>query len=85
MDSNGKNARYINNLNGLQNNTALTMEFDRSGSLWLGLDCGIDRIFLDSPIENLYGSINSKGAGYCSLIKDGTIYLGTNQGLFYDE
>lgn len=84
MNNEGKQCRYINNLNGLQDNTVLSLDFDRFGSLWLGLDQGIDRVFLDSPVEILYGNINTRGAGYACIIDNGTIYLGTNQGLFYD-
>ncbi|MBP5259334.1 MAG: hypothetical protein J6Z12_01695 [Paludibacteraceae bacterium] len=85
MDAHGKNCRYINNLNGLQNNTVLSLEFDRYGNLWLGLDQGVSRIFLDSPIENLYGNINSKGAGYTCCLEGSTIYMGTNQGLYMKD
>lgn len=84
-DLNGKNCRYINSENGLQNNTILSMQFDDNNNLWLGLDQGIDRISIDSPIAQLYGHINSRGSGYTSLLKDGKLYLGTNQGVYYDN
>lgn len=47
------------------------MQFDDNNNLWLGLDQGIDRISIDSPIAQLYGHINSRGSGYTSLLKDG--------------
>lgn len=84
-DIQGKNCRYINHENGLQNNTILSLFFDDSNNLWLGLDNGIDQIKLKSGIENLYGHSNFYGSGYTSLIVDNTIYLGTNQGLYYDS
>jgi len=84
-DLNGNNCRYINSENGLQNNTILSMQFDDDNNLWLGLDQGIDRITIDSPISQLYGHINSRGSGYTSLLKDNKIYLGTNQGVYYDN
>lgn len=82
-DINGNNCRYINTQNGLQNNTVLSMLFDRNDNLWLGLDQGIDRVDIDSPLLLLYGQSASYGSGYTSAIHDGKIYFGTNQGLYY--
>lgn len=81
----GNDAIYINTENGLQNNTVLSMSFDKSGNLWLGLDHGIDRVLLNSPIQYLYGSVDSKGAGYTSCIYKDKLYLGTNQGLYVTQ
>ncbi|MDF9831169.1 DNA-binding CsgD family transcriptional regulator [Parabacteroides sp. PF5-6] len=74
---------YYNEQNGLQNNTVLTVSFDRSGDLWLGLDNGIDYISLHNSLTNLYTSPYSKGAGYAAIIHDDRLYLGTNRGLFH--
>jgi len=81
-DREGKNASFINSSNGLQNNTILCMEFDREGNLWLGLDQGIDHVQLNSAVKYLYSNAQSCGAGYCSIIFNNKLYLGTNQGLF---
>lgn len=82
-DINGRNCRYINSENGLQNNTILSMEFDHNDNLWLGLDQGIDRIDINSSLSSLYGTINFRGSGYTSCIHGDKLYLGTNQGLYY--
>ncbi len=82
-DNEGKNCRYINNENGLQNNTILSLLFDDDGCLWLGLDQGIDLLSVDSPISQLYSHNNSYGAGYTSIIANGHLYIGTNQGLYH--
>lgn len=74
---------YYNEQNGLQNNTVLSICFDKTGDLWLGLDNGIDYISLHNSLTNLYTSPYSKGAGYTALVNDHTLYLGTNRGLFY--
>jgi len=74
---------YYNDQNGLQNNTVLTVSFDNSGGLWLGLDSGIDYISLHNSLTNLYTSPYSKGAGYSAIIHNDRLYLGTNRGLFY--
>lgn len=81
-DLDGKNCRYVNTQNGLQNNTVLSLLFDVDDNLWIGLDQGLDRLVIDSPISSLYGQLNSYGSGYASFISGSNIYLGTNQGLY---
>ena len=73
---------YVNTFHGLQNNTVLSIAYDKLGNLWLGLDKGIDYVLTNSPITELFGSNNLYGAGYASLLKDNILYLGTNQGLY---
>ena len=73
---------YINTFSGLQNNTVLSATFDNQQNLWLGLDNGIDYIVLNSPVLNMFGTNNLYGAGYASILKDNTLYFGTNQGLY---
>lgn len=74
---------YVNTYSGLQNNTVLSVKFDNLQNLWLGLDKGIDYVMLNSPMLNLFGNNNLYGAGYTSYLKNKTLYLGTNQGLYY--
>jgi DNA-binding CsgD family transcriptional regulator len=85
IDLNTKKCRYVNAENGLQNNTVLSMCFDDSNNLWLGLDNGIDRVVINSPIQELYGKINSCGSGYGSIIYNNHLYLATNQGLYFTD
>jgi len=73
---------YVNTFSGLQNNTVLSVKFDNLQNLWLGLDKGIDYVMLNSPMLNLFGNNNLYGAGYTSYLKNKTLYLGTNQGLY---
>lgn len=73
---------FSNTFSGLQNNTILSLAFDRQDNLWLGLDKGIDYVQINSPIYDLFGNSQSFGAGYSSLIRNNTLYLGTNQGLY---
>lgn len=76
------NILYLNTFSGLQNNTILNAFFDNQNNLWLGLDKGIDYVILNVPIYNIFGSNNLYGAGYSSLLKNTTLFLGTNQGLY---
>src|SRR5690606_9094268 len=78
----GEIVQHINKNNGLQNNTVLSLAVDKQSNLWVGLDNGIDRIDINSPLyyySDLRGNI---GTVYTSIIFDDKIYLGTNQGLF---
>lgn len=73
---------HLNTYSGLQNNTVLSLYFDRDDNLWLGLDKGIDLIFLNSAEYSVFGNPDRFGAGYASVVHDGNIWLGTNQGLY---
>lgn len=84
LNKQGKQVRCIDRKSGLQNNTVLSLFFDKDESLWLGLDNGIDLVYTHSPLTNLYEGDNYIGSGYCSLIDGDNIYLGTNLGLFSD-
>ena len=79
--SDGSNI-FCNTQTGLQNNTILSISFDKTGNLWLGLDKGIDYVMINSPIYDLFGNTNLYGAGYASLLRGNSLYLGTNQGLY---
>ena len=68
---------------GLQNNTVLSLFFDIDSNLWLGLDNGLAYLMLDLPDQSVFSQGEGIGAGYSSLIYNGNIYLGTNQGLFH--
>ncbi len=81
-DMDGCNGRYMTREDGLQNNTVLSLLFDRQGNLWLGLDNGIDYIPTVAPILQLHDKNTDYGSGYTACEYRGTLYLGTNQGLY---
>jgi len=83
LDSNGNLLNKINQKNGLNNNTVLSLFEDRDHNVWLGLDNGISVINFNSPFS-VYNDIYGKlGTVYTSVIFNDNLYLGTNQGLFY--
>lgn len=83
LDINGNLINKINQKNGLNNNTVLSVFEDRDRNVWLGLDNGISVINFNSPFS-IYNDIYGKlGTVYSSVIFNNTLYLGTNQGLFY--
>lgn len=85
IDENGIVVQRINKSSGLQNNTVLSLYADNQQNLWTGLDNGIDRIELNSPLYFYLDKTGQFGTVYSSLIYKNNIYLGTNQGLFYSE
>ncbi|MCC8117392.1 MAG: transcriptional regulator [Bacteroidales bacterium] len=85
MDRDGKNPVYYNENTGLQNNTVLSMAFDSEGNLWAGLDRGISCINMSMPFKELTGSGERIGLGYTAATHHGTLYLGTNRGLYRQQ
>ncbi|MFD0939320.1 ligand-binding sensor domain-containing protein [Pedobacter boryungensis] len=82
IDEDGNVVQRINKSSGLQNNTILSLYADNEQNLWAGLDNGIDRIELNSPLYFYFDKAGQFGTVYSSLIVKNKIYLGTNQGLF---
>ncbi|MGV8114903.1 MAG: triple tyrosine motif-containing protein [Lentimicrobium sp.] len=83
-DRNGRIYQHINRSKGLQNNTILSLFEDRHYNLWMGLDNGIDYAEINSPLSIFDFNYNLE-ASYTSIVHDGRLYAGTNQGLFYAE
>ena len=79
---NNRAVTYLNTYSALQNNTVLCAAFDHNQNLWLGLDKGIDYVILNTPVQNMLGVNNLYGSGYTSFLRNNTLYLGTNQGLY---
>lgn len=82
LDEKGQIIQHINKSSGLQNNTVLSLKIDESQNLWVGLDNGIDRIELNSPLYFYFDKNGVFGTVYSSIIFNNRIYLGTNQGLY---
>lgn len=81
----GEIVQHINKNNGLQNNTVLSLAIDKQSNLWVGLDNGIDRIDINSPLYYFADLTGNIGTVYTSIIYKNKIYLGTNQGLFVSD
>jgi DNA-binding CsgD family transcriptional regulator len=85
IDTAGNVVQHINKSSGLQNNTVLSLYVDTEQNLWAGLDNGIDRIEVNSPLYFYFDKTGRFGTVYSSIIFNNKIYLGTNQGLFYSD
>ncbi|MGV3459265.1 MAG: triple tyrosine motif-containing protein [Flavobacterium sp.] len=78
------NLRYhITQNKGLSNNTALSVFEDSDKNLWIGLDNGINCINLKSGLRSFVDDTGFLGTVYASILHNGNLYIGTNQGLFY--
>ncbi len=79
----GRVRYHITQNKGLSNNTALSLFEDRDQNLWVGLDNGINCINLKSAVHSFVDDTGFLGTVYASILYDGNLYIGTNQGLFY--
>ena len=78
----GKVKYHITQNKGLSNNTALSMYEDADRNLWLGLDNGINCINMQSAVHSYVDDTGFLGTVYSSVLHNGLLYVGTNQGLF---
>lgn len=82
VNDDGQIQSIINKERGLQNNTVLCLYEDLSKNLWLGLDNGIAYVEISSPFKFIGSVEGIEGTGYTAMAKNGTLMLGTNQGLY---
>jgi AraC family transcriptional regulator, chitin signaling transcriptional activator len=73
---------HITQNKGLSNNTALSLYEDADKNVWLGLDNGINCINLQSAVRSHVDDTGFLGTVYSSVLHNGLLYVGTNQGLF---
>ncbi|HEY0047087.1 MAG TPA: triple tyrosine motif-containing protein [Flavobacterium sp.] len=78
----GELRHHITQNQGLSNNTVLSLFEDRDKNLWIGLDNGINCLNMSSPIQSFTDNTGILGTVYASVLFDGNLYVGTNQGLF---
>ncbi len=74
---------HLQEENGLQNNTVLSMAEDLQGNLWLGLDKGIDRVAIPAPLTVFYDVRGKMGVVYAAAVFLGKLFVGTNRGIFF--
>ncbi|MDJ1483873.1 two-component regulator propeller domain-containing protein [Cytophagaceae bacterium YF14B1] len=78
----GKIVQHLNQKNGLQNNTILSLYKDADGNLWTGMDKGISLILINSPLRYYQDYDGHLGTVYDIALFEKKLYLGTNHGLF---
>ncbi len=83
IDKDGNLLFWMNQENGVSNNTVLSLFEDDYGNIWMGLDNGVNVLNLRSPYKAYKDPKGKLGTIYTSAKTDKYLYLGTNQGLFY--
>lgn len=73
----------INRNNGLLNNTILNIHQSNNGMLWLSMDYGLAKIYLNSPLNIVVDQSGKLGNAQSALLSNNDLFLGTNQGLFH--
>ncbi|WP_273447166.1 LuxR C-terminal-related transcriptional regulator [Neolewinella agarilytica] len=78
----GELAYHLDQVDGLSNNTVLSLFEDARSNLWVGTDNGISCINLSSPFRKFTDNSGQLGTVHASAVHGGNLYLGSNQGLF---
>ena len=83
LNSEGMVKYNISQVEGLSNNTILSLFEDNESNIWLGLDNGVSCLNFISPLKTYTDYKGTLGTVYASYLFNNYLYLGTNQGLFY--
>ena len=84
IDKEDFSAEIINTSNGLKDNTVISLAYSTNGSLWAGLNSGVNEILLSSPLKSICTD-NAVGAATSIVETDDGFYLGTNRGVFFAQ
>ncbi|MEM9528169.1 MAG: two-component regulator propeller domain-containing protein, partial [Bacteroidota bacterium] len=82
VDREGTLQYHLEQTNGLANNTVLSLYEDAHRNIWAGTDNGISYLNLSSPFRKFTLQSGRLGTVYASILYQGRLYLGSNQGLF---
>lgn len=82
INRDGRIMTYSNMSNGLQDNTVLSLNFDASENLWMGLNKGLSFLRLNGALSTLYSPPNFYGMGYAAQLVKDKMLLATNEGLY---
>lgn len=84
-DINGNIIQHLNKGMGLNNRTILSMYEDVIGNLWLGHNNGLTNVELNLPFSIINEQLGLPGTGYDGKLANGNMYVGTNNGLYYND
>lgn len=85
LDPNGKELMKLDNDNGLNNNSIVSLFEDLSGNLWMGHNNGITMVQLSLPFTKINQFSGLTGTGYHAAFVDNKFYYGTNNGVYVQE
>ena len=84
IDKNDFSAEVINTSNGLKDNTVISLSYSSYGSLWAGLNSGVNEILLSSPLKSICTD-DAVGAGTGIAETENGFYLTTNRGVYFSK
>lgn len=82
VDLKAETYQNINRNNSLQNNSVLSIGFDKENDLWLGMDNGISHIEINSPYSIFSDNSGELGSVYSVAFLPNGYLLGSNHGVF---
>lgn len=81
IDKKNFSTQIINENSGLKDNTIISLAYSDNGTLWAGLNNGIDEILLGLPLKELWTE-DVVGQGFNIENIDSIFYIATNRGVF---
>jgi len=85
INKNGSVMQHYMYKSGLQTNHIRSLFVDKNFNLWLATDDGIDYITINSSIGYIQPDQNTTVSAYSHLVFDGSLYVGTSNGLYTTE
>jgi len=85
LNKKGEIRQIIDKSSGLQDENINSFFIDSQNALWVSLDKGISRIELSSPLSIMDESMGLEGSVLVSLHYNGTLYVGTGLGVYYQK
>jgi len=79
----GESNHIINYQNGLPDDEIYAIGIDRNNGIWLSHEYGLSRIDLSLPVKNYNTFPGLQGNVESIVCLDGTLYIGTNEGIYY--
>ena len=76
---------HLSKNEGLSDRTIKAIYEDDFNNLWVALNNGIDYLQLSLPFSLINEEVGLEGSGYAACWYNDQIYLGTNNGLFYQK
>lgn len=76
---------HLTKKEGLSDRTVKSLYEDQFHNLWIGLNNGIDYLKISLPFSLINEEVGIEGTGYTAMKYENKIYLGTNNGVFFQK
>jgi ligand-binding sensor domain-containing protein len=83
MNKQGNFLQKYNYGSGLQNNNVRGILLDQDKNMWLALDDGISYVAINSAVKSIFPDRNKQITSYAFRKFDGSLYIGTSNGLYF--